>query len=269
MASRRVELVVLDERLADGDAARLEEGVGHRAADDQAVHFAEHVLDDVDLVRHLRAADDRDERPLRRLERVAQIFQLLLHQQARRRRVQVVRDPFHRRVRPVRRAERVVHVHVGERRELLRERRVVFLFFGMKAQVLEEYDRGALRVRGVNGLVRGVADAVFGERHRPAEQLREPGGHRTQAHVGIRLAFRPPQVAREDHRAAAFEHVLNRRQRSADAGVVADHAVLQRDVEVDADEDPLALEVEIPDRELQPRDPCLTILRSRSTQRFE
>ena len=82
---RLVELVVLDQRLADRHAARLEEGVGHRAADDQAIDLAEHVLDDVDLVGDLRAADDRDERPLRLLERVPEVLELLLHQQPGRR----------------------------------------------------------------------------------------------------------------------------------------------------------------------------------------
>ena len=59
--ARVVQLVVLDERLADRVAARLEERVGHRAADDQRVDAADHVLDHVDLVRHLCAAEDHDE----------------------------------------------------------------------------------------------------------------------------------------------------------------------------------------------------------------
>ena len=80
-APRFVELVVFDERLADRHAARLEERVGHRAADEQAVDLAEQILDHLDLVGDLGAAEDRDERPLRRLERVAEILQLLLHQQ--------------------------------------------------------------------------------------------------------------------------------------------------------------------------------------------
>ena len=51
---------------------------------------------------------------------------------------QVVRDALDRRVRAVRRAERVVHVAIGQRRERLRERRVVLLLFGVEAQVLEQ-----------------------------------------------------------------------------------------------------------------------------------
>ena len=82
IVARGVELVVLDQRLADGLAHRLEERVGHGAADEQRVHARHQVLDHLDLVRHLGAAQDGDERPLRVLERLAEVAELLLHQQA-------------------------------------------------------------------------------------------------------------------------------------------------------------------------------------------
>ncbi len=57
--------LVFDERLADRPALRLEERVGHGAADEQRIDLAEQVLDDLELVRDLGAAEDRDERTLR------------------------------------------------------------------------------------------------------------------------------------------------------------------------------------------------------------
>ena len=54
------------------------------------------------------------------------------------------------------------------------------------------------------------------------------------------LAVGPAEVAREDHPGALRLEVADRRQRRADAGVVGDLAVLQRDVEVDPHEDALA-----------------------------
>jgi len=59
------------------------EGVGHRPADDEAVHLPEEVLDDGDLVAHLGPAQDRDERPLGALQGPAEVVDLLLHEQAR------------------------------------------------------------------------------------------------------------------------------------------------------------------------------------------
>ena len=77
----RVQLVVFDQRLADRHAERLEERVGHRAADQQPIDAAEHALDHLDLVGDLRAADHRDERPLGIAERHAEVAQLFLHQE--------------------------------------------------------------------------------------------------------------------------------------------------------------------------------------------
>ena len=54
----------------------------HAAADDDRIHLVDHVLDDADLVRDLCAADDGDEGALRRLERLADVVDLLLHEEA-------------------------------------------------------------------------------------------------------------------------------------------------------------------------------------------
>ena len=111
-SARAVQPIVLDQRLADRQLLRLEERVGHRAADEQRVDLAQQVLDDLDLVRDLRAAEDRDERAVGLLHRVAEVLQLLLHQEAGRAFADGADDAVHRRVRAVGRAERVVHVEV-------------------------------------------------------------------------------------------------------------------------------------------------------------
>ena len=103
------------------------------------------VLDDVDLARHLRPADDRDERPLRVPERIAQVVELLLHEEARRRLRHELRDALGRGVGAVRAAERVVDVDVRQRRELLGEGGIVLLLGGVEAQVLEQEDAAGLR----------------------------------------------------------------------------------------------------------------------------
>ena len=169
---RAVEAVVLDQRLADRHAARLEEGVGHGAADQQRVDLVEQVVDDLDLVRDLRAADDRDKRAVRMFYRVAQILQLLLHQEAGRAFADGSDDPVHRRVCPMGRPERVVDVEVGQLGELPGKNRVVFLLRGVEAQVLQQHDMAA-GVRLGHRRFGGIADAVGGEHDRPAEQRRQ------------------------------------------------------------------------------------------------
>ena len=132
--------------------------------------------------------------------------EFLFHQQSRRGLREVVRDSLDRRMRPVRRAERVVHVSRRERRERLRKHRVVLLFFRMETQVLEQDDI-ACRV------ARRIADAVGRKGDGLSEQRRQPIRDRPEAHLGVDLALRPSQVAREDDRRAVVERVADGRQR--------------------------------------------------------
>ena len=61
----QIDLVALDEALADFLPLGEEEGVGHGAADQQRVGLGEELLDDGDLVGNLGSAEDRDERAVR------------------------------------------------------------------------------------------------------------------------------------------------------------------------------------------------------------
>ena len=85
----------------------------------ERVHARDQVLDHLELVRHLGAAEDRDERPLGMLEHPAQVLDFLRHQQAGRSLADVMDDALGRRVRAMRGPERVVDVDVGERGKLL------------------------------------------------------------------------------------------------------------------------------------------------------
>ena len=176
------------------------------------------VLDDFELVGDLGAAENRDERPVRRPERLAEILDFVGHQEPRRRLVDVVHDAFGRGVRAMRGAERVVHVDVRERRQRFGKRRIVLFLFGVEPQVLEQDD--AARIRR-DDLSRRRADAVGRERHRPVHERRQVLGHRLQAEFRIRLALRPAEVRREDDRRAAFQRVRDGRQGRANARVVA------------------------------------------------
>src|SRR5690349_8901077 len=79
-APRHVELVLLHPRGAHPDAARGEEGVRHGAADQERVHLAHQLIDDLDLVAHLGAAEDRQVRLRRALEQRLQVLELRGHE---------------------------------------------------------------------------------------------------------------------------------------------------------------------------------------------
>ena len=91
---RGVQQVLFDERFPDRQAARLEERVGHRAADEERIHPRHEVLDDLELVGHLGAAEHGDERAIRALQNPAEILDFGRHQQARRLLFDVMNDAF-------------------------------------------------------------------------------------------------------------------------------------------------------------------------------
>ena len=159
-------------------------------------------------------------------------------------------DADGRGVRAVGGPERVVDVHVGVGRELRRERRVVRLLLGVEAQVLEQQRPRPLRRRLTASSV-PMPERVAGHRHVAAEELRQALGDRA-AGGGRRMTLplgRPRWLARMTL-APRLEQVVM-------VGIAArmressrDLAVLERDVEVDADEDALAGDVGVADREL-------------------
>src|SRR5713226_4385852 len=75
-------------------------------------------------------------------------------------------------------------------------------------------------------------------------------GNGTQAVFLYALALRPSQVRSENHPRAMFGCVFDCGYRGADAGVVFDLAVFDGNVEVNADEDALAFEINVLDGKL-------------------
>jgi hypothetical protein len=98
----------------------LLEGVGHATADDDFVGLLQQILDQRDLVRDLRPAQNGEQRTLRMLQHRRERLQFSLHQEARRLLRQV--DPDDRGMRAVGGAERIVHVHIPQSGETGAER---------------------------------------------------------------------------------------------------------------------------------------------------
>ena len=64
----------LDQRVPGLEPHRREEGARHRAANQDVVHLGKQRLDQVDLAADLGPAEHRHERPLRLVERLAEIL---------------------------------------------------------------------------------------------------------------------------------------------------------------------------------------------------
>ncbi len=152
--------------------------------------------------------------------------------------------------------ERVVDVDVGVRGEGRGEGRIVGLLLGVEAEVLEH--EHLARSEALDRVLGADPERVAGDRHVPPHELGQDLADRPEAEPVLDLAVRPAEVAGEDHRRPGVEERDDGRDRGTDARVVGDPAVGQRDVEVDADEDPFAGDVRVADRELVHRGQAVT-----------
>ena len=206
-------------RLVAGVADRLAAGgherVRHGAADREHVGVRRQGVEHGDLVGHLGAAQ-QDQQRAGRFADDLQVAELGDHEVTGRPPRQPLGDAHGGRVRPVGGAEGVVHVDVREVREGLGEVRVVPLLAGVEAEVLEQQD---LAVRELAHGVRGpLADAFFAEGDAAAEELGEARRHRAQGHLRHALPLGSAQMRRRDHPGSALDQAAQRRNRARECG---------------------------------------------------
>ena len=139
-------------------------------------------------------------------------------------------------------AEAVRDEHIAEVGELLGERPALGVVLGrlsgVEAEVLDDGDVSVLE-RG-DGVVGGLPHGVERERDGLAEQLGQPLGDRGEAVLRIGRALGAPEVRADDDAGTLMDERVQRGKRRPHAAIVRDRAVLQGDVEITADDDPLA-----------------------------
>ena len=228
--------IVLAQRLADRHALGGEERVGHAAADDQHIDLGDQIAEQIELGRHLGAADDGGHRALRRLQRLGERVELGLHGAAR---IggQLMAEAFGRGMGAVRDRKGVVDPDVAERGKRGDEAGIVLLLAVVEAGVFETEDVAVLH-RGDGGLGRR-ADAVVGKadaRRRLASEHSGDGLERILRVAPLGAA----EMREQDHLAALVGDFRDGRRHALDAGRVADLAVVHRHVEVDPQQHALA-----------------------------
>ena len=129
---RKINLVLFDERVADGIALRCIKCVRHATANDDGIHLVNHILNDADFIRDLGPAEDGDKRALRCFERLADVVDFHFHEKTRHS-FKICRDADIRSVGTVRYTEGVIHRHIGKRSKLLCKCGVILLLLLMVA----------------------------------------------------------------------------------------------------------------------------------------
>ena len=139
-------------------------------------------------------------------------------------------------------AEAVRDERIAELGELLREgtalRVILRRLARVEAQVLDDGDVAVLERR--DGVVGGLVHGVERERDRLAEQLGQSLGDRREAVLRVGRAVGTAEVRADDDAGALVDEGVERGKRRPHAAIVRDHAVLQGDVEITADDDALA-----------------------------
>lgn len=235
---RRVEQVRFVQRLADRVAGGGDEGVGDAAADNELVDLADEAGQQFKLGADLAAGDDGEQWLGGREQGLGERVQFGHEQRATGGDGGEADDAMGGGLGAVRGAEGVHDEDVAEGGILFGERFVVLAFADVHAAIFEQDD-------GAGGNVDAV-DPVAHERDLDAEQLGE-----AQGHGGKRFGFAPDAFGgaaevRGDHDGGAlFQCELQRRQRCGDALFGGDAAILDRYVEVLADQHALAGEIEV------------------------
>jgi len=179
-------------------------------------------------------------------QRVAEDLELLLHEEARHAGVHELRHALGGGVGPMGRAEGVIHVDVAECAKGLAEGGIVLLLTRLEAAVLEQHDLA--RLHRLDDLRHLRAHQVVRLRYLGGYELGQSSRDGVQAELRRLLALRPAEVARQNDLRPCLQEVVDRRQGRPDAAIVSDAPILvQRHVEVDADEDALAFGVDIGD----------------------
>lgn len=254
--------VLVKQRVSNLDVLEgLLEGESHTASDDEGVDLVEQVVDQLDLVGDLGTSKDGKEGSLGVLQSLGEELELLGNKETGGSLGEL--DTDHGRVGSVGGSKGVVDVDVGQRRQRLSELLDLggvcldllavgvlggSLLLGVEPQVLQQ-DHLAVLCLGDLLLDLG-ADTVIEESDGLAEQLGELGLDGLERVLLDLLAVGSAEMGGQDHGLGSLiKSILDGGESGDDSLVVGDGGTVQRNVEVDSDEDSLVLEIEVLDGE--------------------
>ena len=239
-----LDLILFQQGGADLEALGLEEGVNHAAANDQTVGLVEQVFDHTELVGDLGTAEHDGQRAFRLNGSAGQSLDFLLDQQAGSSR-KIGSNVVIGALCAVHDAEAIGYERFAERSNLLGISgallRILAGFFRVVTHVLQQND---IAVAHCGDLGLGILTiGVFSQRDLDAEQLAETSSDRGKGQFRNDLALRTAEVSHQNDLRAFFAQGLNGRQSGLDTTVIGDRGAVQRNVEIGANENALALEI--------------------------
>ncbi len=145
----------------------------------------------------------------------------------------------------MRRAERVIHVHLLVPGEFVREVAIVCLLLAMKAQIFQQ--QRVARLQRLDHLASVIANAIRRQHDLLAEYCTEIFRDQLKTQLGAAL-LGPSEMRAQNRAAAVLNDMPNRIEARVDTSAILNFAVLERHVEIASHEHLLAFEVEAGDR---------------------
>ena len=240
VAQNVLNLVLLQQRLANLVALCVCEGVAHTATNKDGVSLTDQVVNHGELIGNLSATHDHNEGTLGVVQGLSQNVNFLLHQVTQ---VcgQTLSNVVDGSVLAVNRTECVVHVCAvlaGQCDQLVSELATLCVILGGFACVVADVlnDQNFAVSQGCCLSLCVLAYQVGCNLHGHGCQLSQACSCRCDGVLGVNLALGAAQVRGHDNACASLGKLLNDGQGCADAAVVGDNAVLQGYVQVGTNE---------------------------------
>ena len=235
--------VLFHQGVAHGIAFGLAKGAGHGPTDKDAVHPVQEVVQEAELAGDLGPSGNEHERPVRVAQGLAQVAPFILDQEARGGSADVLNHSGDRGVRAVDHPEGVVDEDIRQAGQLPAEFRIVVRFPGMKSQVLQKENPPGLHIPEL--AARFIADAVRGELDIASQKLAQAPGHGLQGKLGNAFPLGLAHVGADNRLARMLQEILQCGKCGPYPAVVLNAALLEGDIQVQAEQNGLAFQVEL------------------------
>ena len=241
-----INLRLIEQGGSDLVALCLQEGVRHTAADDQRIALLKQVGDDVQLISNLCAAKNRDKRALRIVDSIAEILDFLLHQIADNTvTLDILCDTDIGAMCSVSSTKSVIDKDICQGSKLLGELLPVLGLLCSVASILKQNHIPVLHRLNSSLCVRADNVIVRCKLYFLSEQLAQACSNRSQGKLRIRDSLRFSKMRAKDNPSAVCNQLLDRRKCCYQTVLIRDLAILQRNVEVAADQNSLAFYVDV------------------------
>ena len=217
--------------------------MSHTAADDDGINLVNHVGNNADLVRNLRAANDSNERTLRSLQSLADEVDLLLHQEACYG-LQILGNANIGCMSAVGNTESIVYSNVSQSSQLLCKLRIILLFFLVITEILKKQDLTRLQISSSLLCLRTYTIRC------PLYILLEYFGKPLEDVLGGELVLASlrwtADVAGENNSSTLLQQVGYGRNSSLNTGIVGDvHVLIERNIVVNTAEYLFTLQINV------------------------